>query len=73
MPINIENCLITATLINSKTLSKFAWCFRGYVSGFDINYPFLIWEVSMLFVCHYCECLEVWWYITNLIVWKQKL
>ena len=73
MPINIENCLITATLINSKTLSKFAWCFMGYVSGFDINYPFLIWEVSMLFVCHYCECLEVWRYITNLIVWKRKL
>ena len=73
MPINIEHCLITTTLINSKTLSKFAWCFREYVSEFDIDYPFLTWEVSMLFVCHYCECLEVWRYITNLIVWKEKL
>ena len=31
---------------NSSTW--FAWCFREFVSEFDIDYPFLIWEVFIV-------------------------
>ena len=46
IPIKIKHRVFIKMLISSKNL-RLAWCFREFVSEFNISYPFLIWKISV--------------------------